>query len=342
MSEIEYVYLTIPKEYVCIYHKLLILMSNVGKSIIKDCNYVCKGNNKIIIDCWNTLQSAIACKKLGKDKEAELLIKFIKSQINTIYKGTDCCQQESYVYIDGGYLKAKLSCDNDIPIIEVEDDGYLHLKKDSDTNTFTLNNGDLIINNMITSSERIIGKVSITIEGLWDSNKEYDILSLVTYNDKNYISKKIVPKNIDITNEEYWQIFNSEIVNNGIYKIPGDLSLLNIDSSQEDITNILGDFSTFKNNYIENIIFYNNNKIGIEINEEELTYNIYYITIVNNNIQQHNYKIKIFDNNWQNVVEINTYDLIKVDKDLDVSENATNPVENKSIGSMLLKIINWH
>lgn len=342
MSEIEYVYLTIPKEYVCIYHKLLILMSNVGKSIIKDCNYVCKGNNKIIIDCWNTLQSVIACKKLGKDKEADLLIKFIKSQINTIYKGTDCCQQETYVYIDGGYLKAKLSCDNDIPIIEVEDDGYLHLKEDSDTNTFTLNNGDLIINNMITSSERIIGKVSITIEGLWDSNKEYDILSLVTYNDKNYISKKIVPKNIDITNKEYWQIFNSEIISNGIYKIPGNLSLLTINSSQEDINNILGDFNTFKNNYINNIIFYNNNKLSIEINEEELIYTIYYITIINNNIQQHNYKIKVNNNTWQNIIEINTYDLIKVDKDLNLDEQATNPVENKSISSIIHKIINWH
>ena len=70
MSEVNYVYLTIPQDYICIYHKLLILMSNIGREIINDCSATCKGNNKIIIDCWNTFQSAIACKALKKDKEA--------------------------------------------------------------------------------------------------------------------------------------------------------------------------------------------------------------------------------------------------------------------------------
>ena len=31
MSDVNYVYLTIPQDYICIYHKLLILMSNIGK-----------------------------------------------------------------------------------------------------------------------------------------------------------------------------------------------------------------------------------------------------------------------------------------------------------------------
>ena len=342
MSEIEYVYLTIPKEYVCIYHKLLILMSNVGKSIIKDCNYVCKGNNKIIIDCWNTLQSAIACKKLGKDKEADLLIKFIKSQINTIYKGTDCYQQETYVYIDGGYLKAKLSCDNDIPIIEVENDGYLHLKEDSDTNTFTLNNGDLIINNMITSSERIIGKVSLTSEGNWDSSKEYDILSLVYYNNKTYISKNKVPKNIDINNTDYWNIFSVEANSNDIYIIPGYLTLLNEESTSEDITTQLGLFSIFKKNINKLIIC--NNKIldcsivGIDSSKCQISY----LEFNSNIITKHNYliQIDINTNSWDRINSITTETLIKVDESLDTE--SINAVQNKKISSLINKIINWH
>ena len=74
MSDVNYVYLTIPQDYICIYHKLLILMSNIGKEIINDCSATCKGNNKIIIDCWNTFQSAIACKALKKAKEAARFI----------------------------------------------------------------------------------------------------------------------------------------------------------------------------------------------------------------------------------------------------------------------------
>ena len=132
MSEVNYVYLTIPQDYICIYHKLLILMSNIG--------------NKIIIDCWNTFQSAIACKALKKDKEAGLLIKYITSQIDKLYTGDDYVQQDVFVYLDNNYLKARVSCENNIPKVDVNvDSGYLQVIEDSDTKEFVLKDEDLII-----------------------------------------------------------------------------------------------------------------------------------------------------------------------------------------------------
>ena len=74
----EYVYLTIPREYVCTYHKLLIYLSDFGKALLDDCSSSCKGDNKTVIDCWNMFQSALACKALGKDKEAELLCRRLR------------------------------------------------------------------------------------------------------------------------------------------------------------------------------------------------------------------------------------------------------------------------
>lgn len=55
-----------------------------------------------------------------------------------------------------------------------------------------------------------LGKVVLTPEGVWDNNKEYDILSIV-YNEENehaYISNSIVPKGIDINDKRYWMPLN--------------------------------------------------------------------------------------------------------------------------------------
>lgn len=51
-----------------------------------------------------------------------------------------------------------------------------------------------------------LGKVSITVEGYYDNNKDYNRLCLVydRFTGKSYISKKPVPRDISITDETYW------------------------------------------------------------------------------------------------------------------------------------------
>lgn len=53
-----------------------------------------------------------------------------------------------------------------------------------------------------------LGKVSITTNGDWDKNKQYDRLCLVFDNVTlaSYISKQKVPVGIEITNTDYWQV----------------------------------------------------------------------------------------------------------------------------------------
>ena len=111
----EYIYLTIPSEYICVYHKLLTYMADFGKTIIDDCTASCKGNGKNILTCWNLFQSAIACKALGRTKEADFFMEYIVKQLNITYKGT-----ESDVYTtipaegvsSDGRLKSILTCGN--------------------------------------------------------------------------------------------------------------------------------------------------------------------------------------------------------------------------------------
>lgn len=60
------------------------------------------------------------------------------------------------------------------------------------------------------SQKRIIGKIAMTAEGRWNKDKEYPILSIVEDgNFASYLSRKPVPKNIELTNTEYWQPFAS-------------------------------------------------------------------------------------------------------------------------------------
>lgn len=53
-----------------------------------------------------------------------------------------------------------------------------------------------------------LGKVSITTNGDWDKNKQYDRLCLVFDNVTlaSYVSKQKVPVGIEITNTDYWQV----------------------------------------------------------------------------------------------------------------------------------------
>ena len=112
----EFLYLTIPAEYVCIYHKLLVYLADFGKKLLDDCSAVCKCNNKTVVDCWNLFQSALACKSLGQDKQASLFIDYINKQLKQIYKGTDnkvFSGGNYYSITPDGKLKALCSCQGD-------------------------------------------------------------------------------------------------------------------------------------------------------------------------------------------------------------------------------------
>lgn len=128
--DIEYVYLTIPQEYICIYHKLLVCLSDFGENAIKDCKAACEGTNLYVIQCWNMFQSALACRALGLLDKAELFIKYIKAQLDLIYKGTDSkqyCGTGIMPITEDGKLMAQVSCfDNRVEFYIDEETGRLY------------------------------------------------------------------------------------------------------------------------------------------------------------------------------------------------------------------------
>lgn len=110
----EYIYLTIPAEYVCVYHRIMAMLADYGEEMLKDCKAACTDRNSGVIECYNMFNAACAARLIGQDKKAQLIINYIKAKINQIYKGKD--NSTSYVFpIDeNGKLKAFVSC-NDRP-----------------------------------------------------------------------------------------------------------------------------------------------------------------------------------------------------------------------------------
>ena len=127
--EPEYVYVTIPAEYICVYHRILAMLADYGEDMLKNCKASCTDRNSDVIDCFNMFNAAVAARKLGRDKLAETLIKYIKAKINQMYKGVDNSTSFVFPIDENGQLKAFISC-NERPMFYINpEDGELYEHK---------------------------------------------------------------------------------------------------------------------------------------------------------------------------------------------------------------------
>lgn len=116
--EPEYVYVTIPAEYICVYHRILAMLADYGEDMLKDCKASCTDRNSNVIECFNMFNAAVAARKLEKDKLAETLIKYIKAKINQMYRGVDNSTSFVFPVDENGQLKAFVSC-NERPMFYI-------------------------------------------------------------------------------------------------------------------------------------------------------------------------------------------------------------------------------
>lgn len=111
----EYIYCTIPKDYVCVYHKLINYLADAGKDIIDDCSFACKGNGKKLFNCWGLFQSACAAYQQEDYEKANFYFNYVSQQLEEYYKDLDKPIYNGgnyYPITDDGRLKALCSCSN--------------------------------------------------------------------------------------------------------------------------------------------------------------------------------------------------------------------------------------
>ena len=128
----EYVYVTIPAEYICVYHRILVMLSDYGEDMLKDCKATCSDRNSGVIECFNMFNAAVAAKKTGKDKLASLIITYIKEKINMIYRGKDNSTEFVFPIDESGDIKAFVSCGETVKLQIDSDDMELYNHKYGD------------------------------------------------------------------------------------------------------------------------------------------------------------------------------------------------------------------
>lgn len=84
----EYIYVTIPQDYLKVYLHIMAILADYGEEMLKDCKASCTDRNSGIIECFNMFNAAVAARNLGKDKLAETLIKYVESMLDLNYKDT--------------------------------------------------------------------------------------------------------------------------------------------------------------------------------------------------------------------------------------------------------------
>lgn len=91
MSEViknaSYAYITIPRDWLNLYHKILCLLADYGEAKLKDCTAECLRNNKVVLDCYAMFNAAIAAKEIHNNPLANALYKYVEATINAMYRG---------------------------------------------------------------------------------------------------------------------------------------------------------------------------------------------------------------------------------------------------------------
>ena len=149
----EYVYATIPAEYVCVYNKLIVMLADFGEQMLKDCKATCTERNTNIIDCYNMFNAAVAAYQLGKYKLADTLIKYIKAKINVLYRQSDYTEFNTLVPFpisEDGRLRALVGCDDSVRFYVDLETGELYeqyIEEKKTNGVFVIEDEELNYNN---------------------------------------------------------------------------------------------------------------------------------------------------------------------------------------------------
>lgn len=95
------------------------------------------------------------------------------------------------------------------------------------------------------------------IMGLWDSSKSYEGLSIVLWEGNSFTSKKTVPENILLSNEDYWVSTGNYNAQIEMYRQEVKKNATDLTSYKNDVTEIFEqketDFSNYKNDVTTNL-----------------------------------------------------------------------------------------
>ena len=237
----KFIFLKVPVKWTDIYNKLLILMSNRGIDMIKDCNASCDGETKKLIECWNQFNAACAAYAIGQETEAKILIRILIDCMNKKYKTN--YDEEYYTDFNIDDL-SYINCNNSTFFINE----IINLYNADNFNDFSINNN-------LNDAEELKNKIDEIINNF---KQEYEN---ETYNDKNskYITGNEYLITEDVINDDLFiiRISKSYKLNKISYNsIIGENIIYDLDNNTNNNLYIFENISDDYNLYI----YYNNDK----------------------------------------------------------------------------------
>lgn len=85
----EWIYLTVPKAYQCVFEKLLNKLATWGQELLDDCTVSCKGQNKNILNAWNLFNAACIAYDTSATTKSKYIVDYIKGLL-----GFNCPDEE--------------------------------------------------------------------------------------------------------------------------------------------------------------------------------------------------------------------------------------------------------
>ena len=237
----KFIFLKVPVKWTDIYNKLLILMSNRGIDMIKDCNASCDGETKKLIECWNQFNAACAAYAIGQETEAKILIRILIDCMNKKYKTN--YDEEYYTDFNTDDL-SYINCNNSTFFINE----IINLYNADNFNDFSINNN-------LNDAKELKNKIDEIINGF---KQEYEN---ETYNNENakYITGNEYLITEDVINDDLFiiRISKSYKLNKISYNsIIGENIIYDLDSNTNNNLYIFENISDDYNLYI----YYNNDK----------------------------------------------------------------------------------
>ena len=85
----EWIYLTVPKAYQCVFEKLLNKLAAWGQELLDDCTVSCKGQNRNILNAWNLFNAACIAYDTSAVTKSDYIVDYVKGLL-----GFNCPDEE--------------------------------------------------------------------------------------------------------------------------------------------------------------------------------------------------------------------------------------------------------
>lgn len=96
-GNVQLIYATMPQSWTSLAQKIYYLFTEYGIESLKDCKADCKKTTYNIVKCYNMFCSAIAAYNVGRYKEANTIINYIKAQLKLLYPNMSFGNKSLYI-----------------------------------------------------------------------------------------------------------------------------------------------------------------------------------------------------------------------------------------------------